>query len=558
MPIIDLPTEILLEIGSHLGFEDLSRTHLSMTCKRFYRVFIPAILKEQVEHIGKLIAESQVIIHKNFGAQKPARVTQREFIRVRPPFHISYSKIVIHISNTRKDLWCVKSLIARAFYLHDVVLQPSQTCSLRQLVLILIACAVRRDIRLTVSGTITGSESEPPFTIQLESAGSLVVAEEKKAVAPAKTVAPPKTVTPASRKRERYPPSLQKVSGLLSKFASKRREERPPLTITRTATPPALSLEDKVDPPIAVKPQFVVVIPSQLHLSSLTIDGGTLFLPALYPFTLNILNCGSIRSLSLSHIRLTSLKWSEILPSITMLTLTKLSVCKSSVAFPVLLAFLDRHPSLETLDLTGYDVVGDVTLPPTDLLPNLNLLIAGSEYIIPFLEHKKLGHFLALQHLYLQTPKDVIYTVSYPYPKHPNHSVYDLLCRGHFTDLCLTLEHFAMSGLLEWLLPGADAEEVPHIRQLSCLRKLVIAKGHLWVATTSQIMPKLLQWVCILLNETYFLIKKRPGGFDSPLSEDHQIVERFIWLTCPHLEILQLDIEEPGQSPIWLTRISYE
>ncbi|KDR76868.1 hypothetical protein GALMADRAFT_138909 [Galerina marginata CBS 339.88] len=362
MSIADLPNELLLEIASYLSFNEPSRVHLAITCPRLYGVFMPGILEDQVDHVGKLIAESKVILYKDFEARR--LVSKKTFIS--ESFRTSYHTLVYRVSGVEKDLWCVKSLIARALYLQDVVLQLAQPCSLPKLAAIIIACAFRQGVQLTVSGTILGGESGGPFTIQFHSSESLLIAFPKG-----------NKPTSATSKVKSRPRLFRKIFYLLSKFFSNRKPM--PSTTARFTTNVRICTEQKVYA-VPRQPEFNIVVPPKLVLASLKIDSGTPFLPSLYPFTLAILNRAPITDLSLSHISFTLFVWSQILPSITMPTLAKLSIGNLSIAFPDLLAFLERHRFIETLDLTDNDVIGVVKLPPTDLLPNLNLFTANSEY----------------------------------------------------------------------------------------------------------------------------------------------------------------------------------
>ncbi|KAF8909759.1 hypothetical protein CPB84DRAFT_1765403 [Gymnopilus junonius] len=181
----------------------------------------------------------------------------------------------------------------------------------------------------------------------------------------------------------------------------------PPSPVAQT-DPPSVSA-------IPASPKFNFKCPPNPQLSSFAIQSDGLFLPSLYPVTLNALNHSPIHTLSMSDMTLTLYDWSHILPAITMPFLKTLSISTISIAFPDLLAFLARHASIETLDFTENYIIGVVEFHPEHiltLLSRLTSLTAYCGYLIPFMQHKKAGHFPHLRNITINGPTydlDVLY-----------------------------------------------------------------------------------------------------------------------------------------------------
>ncbi|KAG6853939.1 hypothetical protein C0991_012263 [Blastosporella zonata] len=109
-----------------------------------------------------------------------------------------------------------------------------------------------------------------------------------------------------------------------------------------------------------------------------------------------------ITRLSFSDIDLTHYDWEYILSSVSIPTLTHISFGSANIAFPDLQRFLSRHSSITTLDLSRNTAIGRLTsFSSQALLPNLNHIIANSEYLTHFLEPP--SAFPALQSITLAT-----------------------------------------------------------------------------------------------------------------------------------------------------------
>ena len=128
--------------------------------------------------------------------------------------------------------------------------------------------------------------------------------------------------------------------------------------------------------------------PNAAMLNTLIIASSTLLHPSFLPWTIETLNNSPITSLSFDSINLISEEWSNILPIITLPTLSVLSIDSCSIALADLSVFLSRHPSLTTLNI-GADMVDlPLSIQPSlpNLLPHLTTLSAPQNYTVQFLK----------------------------------------------------------------------------------------------------------------------------------------------------------------------------
>ncbi|KAG6872638.1 hypothetical protein C0995_008069 [Termitomyces sp. Mi166 len=126
---------------------------------------------------------------------------------------------------------------------------------------------------------------------------------------------------------------------------------------------------------------------SSSHLNEFHIHSPVLMELPFFHWTMATLAMSPITKLSFSDIDLTHYDWEYILSTLSIPALSHISFDSSSIAFPDLQTFLSRHSSITTLDLSRNTAIGHLQpFSSQKLLPNLNHLIANSEYLAHFLE----------------------------------------------------------------------------------------------------------------------------------------------------------------------------
>jgi len=204
----------------------------------------------------------------------------------------------------------------------------------------------------------------------------------------------------------------------------------------------------------------------------------------------------------------------------------KLCLSDVQIAFPDMLDFFQRHPTITSLDLTNTSSIGLVKLPPKSVLPLLGTLIANWEYHVPFLQHQLLGHFPLLNLLYLKSfPGNASAPPplrQYENPKNPLHLVYDLLFQQRDDNLTLKIDSLSGSGLVEWAL--SQNMENPH--QISSLSTLIIW-DEFWLSPELYKEPSM--W-------TNFTTLMEGNTLDSdPTTTRTRMLERLVWHIFPKL-----------------------
>jgi len=501
--LTELPNELLLEIGTHLAVKDRSQARLAMTCRHFYFLFMPTVLEDHTKHVEKLAKDGRLILRES-PDRKSWPKPQKDIGQVIHPFKKSYLTVHVYLreEDSFKDIRCIRGLINRSHSIHEVGLFFMRSGSLRDAAAVVNTCARRDDMRLTVSGRISyDNDEQGPFSFDFQ------------------------TINTHSSEKETLPTSrvrwfLQMIRSLFSGPRGKTLppEDKAPLTTSYVATPRV--------PPVEFP------LPSMALLQSFTINGETLFQPSLYPTVLNIFRSTSLQRLCLLNIRLSLFNWTEILPLISLPALKCLAIGHVSIPVPDLLPFLQRHHTIQELDLTENVVIGVAELPITPILPKLKSMAANSEYIIPFLKHKELKHFSELQNIYVK-PLYEHRPLIYP--------VFDVISEGHHSGMILTLDNLASSGLVEWFLGRYrnDPKLSGLNRRICGIQNLVITDPNITLPST--LVDDLEDWILRHRSLTSPSTNDNLSQFDwAPFTEYRQTLETLIWLAFPDLETLKI------------------
>ena len=407
MTIANLPTELIFEVAEYLGDQDVSQVRLAVTCRRFYEVLMPQIIRGQLIHLQTLILSTRVSLYTDSNTPKLSVPDSVLGARLEP-FGGSYLRISYDARDKDNDNRCVHSLIARAKRVDNVFLHLQKPYSLKKLASILNACAGHPNLGVSITGYGGRPEDRGrgPFTFSFHERHTHPYVEDVGV----------KAVGNGPRWSV-FSPLLKRMPLVWRCFNSKQgKKEEPP---SAPESEPS-SLTYTV---IARQPKYPLSLVSEPQLTSISIDSDTLFLATMYPFTLDLLNLSPITKLSLSHITLSVFDWSLILPSIHMKSLTHLSIADLQIPFPDLLKFFQRHPSITTLDLTKNLPIGIVKFPPESVLPLLSTFTGSSGYLVPLLQHQILGYLPLLHQLYLRRDSSDIRISQI-------HLIYELIAQG--------------------------------------------------------------------------------------------------------------------------------
>ncbi|KAG5341538.1 hypothetical protein C0989_009899 [Termitomyces sp. Mn162] len=129
-------------------------------------------------------------------------------------------------------------------------------------------------------------------------------------------------------------------------------------------------------------------------LSSLCIHSNMLLSPPFYEWTLQTLHANPITSLSFRVSGLSQDAWARLLSALTLPSLASFSPENSGITFPALLAFLQRHPTITTLNLHPHVPHACSRLPKpksqdkeNNLLPRLVALGGCPKNVTALLSH---------------------------------------------------------------------------------------------------------------------------------------------------------------------------
>ena len=368
--IADIPTELLLEIGAYVTLVDShhrSLCFLAQTCRRFYSLFNPQVMGHIADCIFKRCVTT---ISKSNGREYPSggRVHPRDLLKRR----LKSMYIPCKRGYTSDDIRCYRSLIFHAHHIGSVTVDLRYgNLNSRALARLLNSCIQRPGIELNITEASIlsswGSQYvDGPFVFTLEKADEQqpsAMLQDKKGWF--------KTTI------------IDNIKHLLSR-----------------GTLSSHSMSFNATPRLTIVPRRYHALPfprSPPQLTAFGITGGVLFSAIMYPWTRHILNTAPLIRLSITRVRLSTPEWSQILASISIPTLTHLALGSVTISFLDLLAFLARHPRLQTLDLSNNTTPLGPTFFPSSLsqstfLPDLTLIIAASSYIQIFVRQRRRGY----------------------------------------------------------------------------------------------------------------------------------------------------------------------
>ena len=465
MSLLELPNELLLEIAACVLIKDTSRvqsSHLSQTCWRLHDIIAPQNLEyhETRLHLNPLLQSWRLKTASDDSTpeQKNTRAFEREF-----------SNLIFRFSGNSvdDDLRCIRHFLFRASTIDNIKVFLDGRCNAGQLAPLLSACVQRQGLHLSITEILSMTYSHHeveggPFIFEFRSNQSAdLVPLLNSRTGPSSVTSMTKFIYETIRSIFRLPSTKPADLGALQNDQPISTQPKPAYTIIRRP------------------PMFEVRLPSSKpQIPELSIDGEAMFSASLYPWTLHVLNSAPLTSLSISRVSFALFNWTEILASVTIPSLLYLLLAKVHIASPDLISFLHRHPTLETLHISEYTLIGTVDFPASScppFLPRLSSLLATAEYLLPFLQHQDRGHLpLLFRYSVSLIPNNGPGIDLYPPARHQLHPVYDTIAEGHHKDLTLLLPPLASSGLIEWLTPKSDVKCTKGLlRQLPGIRALL-------------------------------------------------------------------------------------
>jgi hypothetical protein len=363
---MDLPTELWLHIGEFvLEIDSWYRllSSLAQTCRRLYGIFEPQI---DAHHVKCIVASKDLkVTHDRDELANPILGQVREL------------SIYISKENQTFDaVRCFRYLIARAKTIEKIKMNVAvDNFNPQVLVCLLNSCVQRPQLRLEVNGD---SREEGPFIFKFDTTTTATCQQRDVPQIEQPSAKSPMVLT---KLRNLFPWTKEK--NVIKNFEEETScDVTPgPLYTVIPRHPTYTGLPYPRFPPL---------------LTSLCIQGDRLFSASTYPWMLYILNIAPLTHLSITDGPLNHFIWSQMLSAITIPTLKGLGIGKIAIAFPDLVDFLIRHPSIEKLDLTSNLLIGVFRFPKSlsksEFLPRLCSLTASSEYTRPFVQYHQLGY----------------------------------------------------------------------------------------------------------------------------------------------------------------------
>ena len=351
--LLDLPNELVLLICEYLGEDELYS--LSLVCRRLHSSALPICLVRCGLFKSSVSPEKiELFVHK---ALSPA---QKRELLLRISLDITSVKRITGEFDTPISSFFVKGhlhqLMEKLTSMEEVILEfTNKFWSLSQVVK---ARALDEWIRLLFALLSTAA-----------SKCSILTLRQRGFIPNFRTIRPGGSCHKTST-ISRPTITIEKIVGLVvGKPSFPRPIRRDPANRPDTGNGPTRS-------------------PNTTTLNTLIIESSALLYPPFLPWTIETLNNSTITTLSFDTVNLISDEWSDILPIITLPTLSVLSIDSCSIALADLSAFISRHPSLTTLNIGARMIDLTLSIQPSlpKRLPQLTTLSAPKNYTVQFLK----------------------------------------------------------------------------------------------------------------------------------------------------------------------------
>jgi hypothetical protein len=542
---LHLPNELILEIlGYHEGspLEDDTIQNLALSCRRLFALLISTILQRQLNHLRNLTRNNKIEIVKTEQFYS-LRLEQLDM----DIYGSSLNSISYNITHTvAKDLRCLHGLIARASQVRHVsltlemsmyeqtILGPIPEGGMEVFSSLFNVCVEKEGLSLSVNGEPAVWDGEGgPFKYEVTTS-------------PQSTIAPPvsrrRNIRRRTEKTDYFKRFWELFSPIFPNFGTPKIAERSEGPEEPTKEEPPQS--SKTAPFVFISSPYITSVANyettnpflKVHdpkLSGIEINSRIFFRSSWYTTTRKVLNTAPITQLSFGNTGLTLYDWAQILPFITIPSLTEFTIGESGIAFPDLFTFLQRHPSITKLVLSNSFCIGRVELPAssTPFLPCLTKLVGAAEYLAPLLQDK--DDYPVLESVWLTQES----TVSIPWlgfqQDKVNEFIRNLSLRSSPgpQELCL---HFRYKeGLEEWLTTSGLEPFDEAVRNLKCVKKLAVLYD--FPSWSPNAQEKLMAWIMLLPSVEEVKLSEADGNSNAPEWETWQVYGKLIWSQCPHL-----------------------
>ncbi|EAU83806.1 hypothetical protein CC1G_07541 [Coprinopsis cinerea okayama7 len=273
--------------------------------------------------------------------------------------------------------------------------------------------------------------------------------------------------------------------------------------------------------------------------------------PWWYHITQSLLQSSysTLTRLSFSAQHLCLYDWRHILPTWSFPQLKIFAPRRTEFANPDLHDFLLRHPSISTLDLTGNELAGSVDISSfanTDFLPNLEMLIATPDYLIPFLAPTTASLFPKLARV--KVTQEMRRTFSCFVANDYNRLMELLASRTPtagvepITDLAFEFDSNQRDAYFEWFTSVSSRRALPFVRQLSVYARRWWQEMEEGLAMMEEGFAILASWLRMFPGLSELVVGK--GMFDEPnmqeWAQDNPAGPRILWDACPQLRSISM------------------
>ena len=452
--ILDLPTELILEIIHSDDSTNATIAYLGMTCRRLHDICQVLVLERQLAVLRALANRRCLLIYKNPGS---IAMKDEELYDVKEIFQASFHKIEYVLKTfTVEEIASVHGFIFHANAVGHININfgsPQYIFS---------AAAEKKDWYKPLATLIRVSSEKDMASLTIT---GLPHSERLRYFTP---LLIPKT--PSSLIRDNF--SI--FSALKDRlFGHKTRSHG--ITTQPNRQPVGAPERERLT-------NVGVYFGTPRGLKSFEIHSPLPFHGECFSQTLRALNGGYLTKLSLLNTRLDMSDWSRLLPLLSMPSLSELNVGDSDIAFHDLSPFLLRHSNITHLDLSCSSPIGPI-VPPKGFLPRLEVISGNPDYLSGLLSSQR--------HL---SPNLRSVALTRPPLRAIQHGSFDNILRN-LADrkrgtIRLSIEFSNPTGLTEWY-SKAKTEPYP----LDCVKTLEIIRFGFHIP--SEMCDSFFSWVSV-------------------------------------------------------------
>jgi len=349
--ILDLPTELILEIIHFDDSTDSTIAYLGMTCRRLHDICQVLVLERQLPVLRALAGRRRLLIYKNSGS---TAMKDEELDGVKEIFQGSFHKIeYVPVTFTVEEIASVHGLLFHANPVGHINIKLDSP-------LYMYSLAEKKDWCKPLASLIRVSSEKDMASLTIT---GLPHGERLGYFRP---IPMPIPKTPSSPGKDYF-----SIFSPRRFFRHKTRSNR---------QDGALEGERLLN--------TGVYFGTPRGLKSFEIHSPLPFHRECFPHTLQAVNGGYLARLSLSNTGLRMSDWSHILPLLSMPLLSEFNVGNSNIAFCDLSPFLLRHSNITHLDLSCSSPVGLIT-PPAGFLPRLEVISGNPDYLLGLLSSQR-------------------------------------------------------------------------------------------------------------------------------------------------------------------------